>query len=98
MFRGLSSWLGLKQPEGAAAEGEPLGGDELSSGGSPPEERSEPPAEPTEYKQQPSEDPELLHQAKGFGSESPPGREGGLGGGAGMPVCERGVGPPGLGN
>ncbi|KAK7804712.1 hypothetical protein U0070_022415 [Myodes glareolus] len=68
MFRGLSSWLGLKQPEGAAAEGEPLGGDELSSGGSPPEERSEPPAEPTEYKQQPTEDPELLHQAKGLGN------------------------------
>lgn len=60
--------MGLKQPEGAAAGGEPLGGDELSSGGSPPEERSEPPAEPTEYEQQPTEDPELLHQAKGLGN------------------------------
>lgn len=74
MFQGLSSWLGLKQPEGAAAGGEPLGGDELSSGGSSPEESSEPPAEPTKYEQQPTEDPELLHQAKGLGSESPPRR------------------------
>lgn len=64
----MSSWLGLKQPEGAAAGGEPLGGDELSSGGSSPEERSEPPAEPTKYEQQPTEDPELLHQAKGLGN------------------------------
>lgn len=63
MFRGLSSWLGLKQPEGAVAGGEQPGGDELSSGGLPPEEGSEPPAE-----QQPTEDPELLHQAKGLGN------------------------------
>ncbi|XP_041495904.1 synapse-associated protein 1-like [Microtus oregoni] len=68
MFRGLSSWLGLKEPEGAAAGGEPLGGDEPSSGGSPPEERSEPPAEPTESEQQPTGDPKLLHQAKGLGN------------------------------
>ncbi|XP_038172839.1 synapse-associated protein 1 isoform X1 [Arvicola amphibius] len=69
MLRGLSSWLGLRQPEGAAAGGEPLGGDEQSEGDSPPEERSAPPAEPTECEQQQhTEDTELLHQAKGLGN------------------------------
>lgn len=67
MFRGLSSWLGLKQPEGAAAREEPPGGDELSSGDAPPEESSEPPTEPIVSEQQPpEEDPEHLPQARGL--------------------------------
>ncbi|XP_052575575.1 synapse-associated protein 1 isoform X2 [Peromyscus californicus insignis] len=65
MFRGLSSWLGLKQPEGAAAVGEPPSGDELSAGDAPPEEH---PEQPTQDEQQPAEDPELLHQARGLGN------------------------------
>ncbi|KAL1766078.1 synapse-associated protein 1 [Sigmodon hispidus] len=68
MFRGLSSWLGLKQPEGTGGSGEPSRGEELSEGDAPPEESSEPPAQPTEYDPQPTEDPELLHQAKGLGN------------------------------
>ncbi|CAH6780076.1 synapse-associated protein 1 [Phodopus roborovskii] len=68
MFRGLSSWLGLKQPEGPVAKEEQPGGDELLSGDASPEEHSKPPAETTEHEQQPTEDPELLHQAKGLGN------------------------------
>ncbi|XP_028617662.1 synapse-associated protein 1 [Grammomys surdaster] len=68
MFRGLSSWLGLKQPEGAAAGGEPLSRDKLSAGAAPPEESSEWPVEPTEEEEQPTEDPQFLHQAKGLGN------------------------------
>ncbi|XP_006973281.1 synapse-associated protein 1 isoform X1 [Peromyscus maniculatus bairdii] len=65
MFRGLSSWLGLKQPEGAAAVGEPPSGDGLSAGDAPPEEH---PEQPTQEEPQPAEDPELLHQARGLGN------------------------------
>lgn len=68
MFRGLSSWLGLKQPEGAAAGEEPPSGDELSSGAAPPEKSSEGLVEPTEEEQQLTEDPQFLHQAKGLGN------------------------------
>ncbi|XP_060231263.1 synapse-associated protein 1-like isoform X1 [Meriones unguiculatus] len=68
MFRGLSSWLGLKQPEGPRAREEPPRGDELSAGDAPPEESPEPPAEPTEeVEQQPAEEPELSHQDAGLG-------------------------------
>lgn len=95
MFRGLSSWLGLKQPEGAAAVGEPPSGDELSAGDAPPEEH---PEQPTQEEPQPAEDPELLHQARGLGSESPPGREGGLEGDAGMEVGETGSVLPVMGD
>ncbi|GAB1303264.1 Synapse-associated protein 1 [Apodemus speciosus] len=68
MFRGLSNWLGLKQPEGAAAGGESPRGDELSAGVAPAEESPERPGEPTEEEQQPTEDPQFLHQAKGLGN------------------------------
>lgn len=69
MFRGLSSWLGLKQPEGPRAREEPPRGDELSAGDAPPEESPEPPAEPTEeVEQQPAEEPELSHQDAGLGN------------------------------
>lgn len=71
MFRGLSSWLGLKQPEGAAAGEEPPSGDKLSlgaAGAAPPEKSSERPLEPTEEEQQLTEDPQFLHQAKGLGN------------------------------
>ncbi|KAK2083087.1 hypothetical protein P7K49_038323 [Saguinus oedipus] len=60
MFRGLSSWLGLQQP--AAGGGQPKGE------GQP----SETVAESAEEELQPAGDHELLHQAKDFGSESPP--------------------------
>ncbi|EGW02129.1 Synapse-associated protein 1 [Cricetulus griseus] len=68
MFRDWSSWLGLKQPEGAAAKEEQPGADQPLAGDAPPEEHSKSPAEPTEVEQQPTEDPALLHQAKGLGS------------------------------
>lgn len=73
MFGGLSSWLGLKPPEGAAAEGEEppsRDGDKLSAGAAPSEESPERPVEPTEEQQQqpPTEDPQFLHQAKGLGN------------------------------
>ncbi|XP_038955590.1 synapse-associated protein 1 isoform X1 [Rattus norvegicus] len=68
MFRGLSSWLGLKQPEGAAAGEEPPSGDKLSSGAAPPEKSSEGLVEPTEEEEQLTEDPQFLHQAKGLGN------------------------------
>lgn len=90
MFRDWSSWLGLKQPEGAAAKEEQPGADQPLAGDAPPEEHSKSPAEPTEVEQQPTEDPALLHQAKGLGSEFPPGRKGGPGGDEGLQVCERG--------
>lgn len=92
MFRGLSSWLGLRQPEGPRAREEPPRGDELSAGDAPPEESPEPPAEPTVVEPQPPEEPELSHQDVGLSSESARVPEGGLGGraggGAGMLVCE----------
>lgn len=59
MFRGLSSWFGL-QPPGTGTDGKPSAGD------TPPQQRSDTEAEPTE-EQQP-EDPELLHQARGLGN------------------------------
>uniref|UniRef100_A0A8C5KPG6 Synapse-associated protein 1 n=1 Tax=Jaculus jaculus TaxID=51337 RepID=A0A8C5KPG6_JACJA len=71
MFRGLSSWLGLKQPQAEATplSGERPRGDELSAGDAQPEPGSEPVTEPAEDEQPPdSEDPELLHQAKGLGN------------------------------
>lgn len=95
MFGGLSSWLGLKQPEGAAAEGgEPPSrdADKLSAGAAPSEESPERPVEPTE-EQQPMEDPQFLHQAKGLGSEFSPGPEGRLGGHSGILMYEEGDGP-----
>lgn len=61
MFRGLSNWLGLGQPETAAQQSE--------EGGSPPK------VTPLELGSQAVEEPqqagdqELLHQAKGIGSE-----------------------------
>ena len=98
MFGGLSSWLGLKPPEGAAAEGEEppsRDGDKLSAGAAPSEESPERPVEPTEEQQQqpPTEDPQFLHQAKGLGSEFSLGPESGLGGDAGMLMYEEGDGP-----
>lgn len=93
MFRGLSSWLGLKQPEGAAAGEEPPSGDELSSGAAPPEKSSEGLVEPTEEEQQLTEDPQFLHQAKGLGSEFSPGPEGWLGGDEEMLMYKERDGP-----
>lgn len=66
MFRGLSSWFGLEQP---AAGGRQSEGDGQPEGDAPPEQRSETVAEPAP---QQTGDQELLHQAKGLGSESPP--------------------------
>lgn len=78
MFRGLSSWFGLQQPETGDRQSEEDGqpeGDGQPKGDTAPEQRSEAVAEPAEGASQQAEDQELLHQAKGLGSESPPGPE-----------------------
>lgn len=66
MFRGLSSWLGLQQPEADGRRSEEAGQPE---GNAPPE----PPAEAEAAAE--SAERELLHQAKDLGGESPPGPE-----------------------
>lgn len=74
MFRGLSSWFGLQQPETGDRQSEEDGqpeGDGQPKGDTAPEQRSEAVAEPAEGASQQAEDQELLHQAKGLGSESP---------------------------
>lgn len=74
------SW---KQPERAAAGGKPPSRDKLSAGAASPKESSERLVEPTEEEEQPTEDPQFLHQAKGLGSEFSPGPDSGLGGDTG---------------
>ena len=69
MFRGLTSWFGLEQP---AAGGLQYQGDGQPKGDAPPEQRSEAVADSAEGELQQAGDQELLHQAKGLGSESPP--------------------------
>lgn len=69
MFRGLSSWFGLEQPEAGDRQYQ---GDGQPKGDAPPEQRSEAVAESVEGELQEAGDQELLHQAKGLGSESPP--------------------------
>lgn len=66
MFQGLSSWLGLKQPEGATATGTPPRADELLAGDAPPDPHAQPLVELMEEPQHPARDPELLHQARGL--------------------------------
>ncbi|XP_062039186.1 synapse-associated protein 1 [Lepus europaeus] len=67
MFRGLSSWFGLRQP--AANDDEQPVGDGQPAGDAPPQPRLEAEAEsPVQEEQQPAGDQELLHQAKGFGN------------------------------
>lgn len=70
MFRGLSSWFGLEQPAPGGRQSE---GDGQPKGDAPPEQRSEAVAETAEGEPQQAGDQELLHQAKGLGSESLPG-------------------------
>lgn len=60
MLRGLGSWFGLQHPEA---------GDQQPEGDTSPEQRSE--AESAEGKLQQAGDQELVHQARGLGSESP---------------------------
>lgn len=67
MFQGLSSWFGLEQP---AASGRQSEGDGQRAGDAPPEQRAEAVVESAEGEPQQAGDQELLHQAKGLGSES----------------------------
>lgn len=69
MFRSLSSWFGLEQP---AAGGRQPEGDRPLEGDAPPQECSEAVTESAEGEPQQAGDQELLHQAKGLGSESSP--------------------------
>lgn len=73
MFRSLSSWFGLEQP---AAGGRQSQGDGQPRGHAPPDQRSEAVAESVEGEPQLAGNQELLHQAKGLGSESPLGPQG----------------------
>uniref|UniRef100_A0AC11DR16 Synapse associated protein 1 n=1 Tax=Ovis aries TaxID=9940 RepID=A0AC11DR16_SHEEP len=68
MFRSLSSWFGLEQP---AAGGRQSQGDGQPRGHAPPDQCSEAVAESAEGEPQLARNQELLHQAKGLGSESP---------------------------
>lgn len=70
MFRGLSSWFGLEQP---AAGGRQSEGDGQVEGDASPQQCSEAVSESAaEGEPRQAGDQELLHQAKGLGSESPP--------------------------
>ena len=73
MFRSLSSWFGLEQP---AAGGRQSQGDGQPRGHAPPDQCSEAVAESAEGEPQLARNQELLHQAKGLGSESPLGPQG----------------------
>ncbi|XP_024596070.1 synapse-associated protein 1 isoform X2 [Neophocaena asiaeorientalis asiaeorientalis] len=69
MFRGLSSWFGLEQPEAGDRQYQ---GDGQPKGDAPPEQRSEAVAESVEGELQEAGDQELLHQAKGLGKAAVP--------------------------
>ncbi|KAM5196831.1 synapse-associated protein 1 [Hipposideros larvatus] len=71
MFRGLSSWFGLQQPEAGGCQPEGDGQPKENGqpkGDTPPEQRSEGVAESAKGESQQAEDQDPLHQAKGLGN------------------------------